>query len=424
MKKFPILCLICVIFVLANVNINFTFAHGEVLEFWHNNKVFTYYLEPNIKQSSQFDLKYKLNKHNRFGSKQERQELLNHLLSIGIEKSVALEYIFPNLSTKIQQIERVVNKKPKNASLKTNSNAEKVFSISKEIYGIEINKNALFDKVCSAFLKNSKLKFKIPTKTLAPNTLSGDYEKFTHLRSDFSTDISRSIAERKHNIKNALNSLNKIEIAPNQVFSFNKTVGKRTIENGYRTAKIIVNNEFVEGVGGGVCQVSTTLYNSALLAGLEILEANKHSKQVSYIKYGFDAMVNFGSSDLKFRNNTTEKLTIITNYSPTHARIRIFGEEKKESYKLTNEIINIVDPIEEIKIDKNKEHLDKVEFEDEFFYLKTASKGMEIKSFREKYVDGTLVEKELLRNDKFKVQNAIKVYGAKKREQNVLTPIS
>ena len=93
-----------------------------------------------------------------------------------------------------------------------------------------------------------------------------------------------------------------------------------------------------DGVGGGVCQVSSTLYNCALLSGLEIIEANKHSKQVSYVDYGFDAMVNFGSSDLKFKNNTNEKIIIVTNCSNSNLRIRIYGETLSNvKYKLKNE---------------------------------------------------------------------------------------
>ena len=214
--------------------------------------------------------------------------------------------------------------------------------------------------------------------------------------------------------------MNKVEIAPNEIFSFNKTVGRRTAENGYREAKIIVNNEFVEGIGGGVCQVSSTLYNSALLAGLEIVEANKHSKQVGYVKHGFDAMVNFGSSDLKFRNNTNQKLTIITNFSTNFARNRIFGENMQNvKYKLKNEITNIVEPIEEIVVDKNQEHFEKVKYEDECFILKKGNRGMEVKSYREKYVNNILVSSELLRHDKFKVQNTVKVYGALKHEKDI-----
>ena len=130
-------------------------------------------------------------------------------------------------------------------------------------------------------------------------------------------------------------------------------------------------------------------------------------------------MVNFGSSDLKFKNNTNEKITIITNFSNTNLRIRIYGETLNGTqYKLTNEILNIVEPSEEIQYDTNNEHLDKVIYEDEFFYLKTATTGMEINSYREKYENGVLINKELLRKDKYNVQNAIKMYGTKKRMED------
>lgn len=420
MKKFVAFCLMCVIFVMLAPNKLPVFAANyEQIHFVYNNKVFTYQLEKNIKSSEIFEFNHQLNKYNRFGSKLDRQNLLKHMLEIGIEQSVALEYIFPNLNRKIEQIEKNISIKPQDAQLKINSNSQKVFHIKKEIVGICVDKNALYFDLYNRYLNNEELNINIPTIKINPNIFEKDFLKYTNLRADFSTDISTSSADRKHNIKNALVSLNKIEIAPNETFSFNKAIGKRTKENGYREAKIIVNNEFVDGLGGGVCQVSSTLYNSALLAGLEIVEANKHSKQVGYVKYGFDAMVNFGSSDLRFKNNTSEKLIIITNFSSNRLRIRIYGENLKNTeYKLTNEILSTTEPEEIIEYDTEHRYQDKVIYEDESFYLKKASKGMEIKSYREKYINGQLIEKQLLRFDKFKVQNAIKIYGTKKRTEN------
>lgn len=423
MKKLIPLCLICVIFFTFAFSIGTTFCFQyEQIEFHHNGRIFTYSLEENIKTSNIFSTNFEINKFNRFGSTDERIKLLNKMLKLGFNQEIALEYLFPNLIKRINSIAKNVYIAPKNATLKTNTNSEKVFNITKEQNGKELNKSKLFENIISAYLNRKEMKFNLPIKTLIPSISEKEFKKFTNLRADFSTNISSSSPDRKHNIKNALNSLNKIEIMPNDVFSFNKTVGRRTAENGYREAKIIVNNEFVDGLGGGVCQVSSTLYNSALLAGLEIVEANKHSKQVGYIKYGFDAMVNFGSSDLKFRNNTSEKLTIITNFSTNYARIRIFGEDlKNKTYKLRNEILSSTEPIEEVFIDEKQEHLNKVKFEDEFFYLKKGSRGMEIKTYRETYVDNQLVSTELLRFDKFKVQNAVKIYGKEKREKDILS---
>ena len=132
------------------------------------------------------------------------------------------------------------------------------------------------------------------------------------LRATFSTDYSKSSAERKHNVGLAAKSLDNVFVDAGGEFSFNKTVGERTYKRGYKSAKIIVNGEFTEGVGGGVCQVSTTLYNAALLAGLEISEVNQHSVAVSYVAPSFDAMVNSGSADLRFINRTHNPVIIRT----------------------------------------------------------------------------------------------------------------
>jgi vancomycin resistance protein YoaR len=419
MKKAFVPCLMCVFFFLVACNVGIVFAcPNEQIEFMHNGKIFTYQLEQNIKTCNVFEIQHEINKYNRFSSTNERIVLLNHMLNLNFDKAIALEYLFPNLTKKIETISKNLYIAPLNAKLHTKTNSEKVFSITPERIGQKLDKEQLIQNICSSYLKKEPLSFVLPTKKLEPTVTALDFQKFTNLRADFSTNISNSSTDRKHNVKNALESLNKIEILPNQIFSFNKTVGRRTAENGYRQAKIIVNNEFVDGLGGGVCQVSSTLYNSALLAGLEIIEANKHSKQVNYVKSGFDAMVNFGSSDLKFKNNTNEKLTIITNYSPNTARIRIFGENTNNiSYKLTNEVFNICEPKEDVLTDDKQEHLDKVKFDDEYFYLKRGNRGMEIKTYREKYVNNTLVAKELLRHDKFKVQNSVKIYGSQKRAE-------
>ncbi len=389
---------------------------GEQLEFNYNNLVFNYKLNKHIKKHPRFDINYEINKYNRFGTHKDRQALLQHLIEVGLDKSIALNYIFPDLNKTIENIKDTIRVKPKDASVKVNTNSEKVFFITPEVVGIELDENALYNTIYNAYINNLQLKFKIPINKFYPQITAQNLGKDKFLRADFSTDYSSSSTDRKHNIKNALTTLNMVKIAPNQIFSFNNTVGRRSKDNGYREAKIIVNNEYVDGLGGGVCQVSTTLYNSALLSGLEIVEANKHSRQVGYVKYGFDAMVNFGSSDLKFKNNTSEDITIVTNYNAGKARIRIFGESLMgKSYRLTNEIVSTTPPGEEILKDENNEYTNKVCYEDEFFILKPGHAGMEVKSYRECYLNGQLIDKQLLRFDKFKPQNTVKMYGNQKR---------
>lgn len=151
-------------------------------------------------------------------------------------------------------------------------------------------------------------------------------------RAEFSTDYSKSQEERKHNIKLAAKSIDKCLIDVGGEFSFNKTVGARTEKRGYKSAKIIVKGEFVEGVGGGVCQVSTTLYNAALLSGLKITESHPHSLSVNYVSLSFDAMVNSGSADLRFINTTKNPLIIRAFADGSTLKIKIYGEKMQEKY--------------------------------------------------------------------------------------------
>ena len=420
MKKIISVLLLCVIFVFCYHPHSITNAvGGDVVEFVFNNKIFEYDITKNQKHSEIFDINYELNKYKRFSGNENRKELLITMKNLGFDDEIMVNYLFPNINKTLSLIDKSLSITPKNASCTVDSSSNKVFNIKSEKIGRKININKLYKQIIESVEKDKDMKFEIPVEYIKPAISEDFYKKFTNLRSDFSTDISSSTLDRKHNIKNALHALNKIEILPNQTFSFNQTVGRRTEKNGYRKAKIIVNDEFVDGVGGGVCQVSSTLYNAALLAGLDIIEANKHSKQVSYVKAGFDAMVNFGSSDLKFKNNTAEKITIITNYSPQKARIRIFGEDKiNKKYVLKNKISNIVEPIEEVLVDKEGKYLDKVVYEDEGFCLKSGSVGMTIESFIESYNGDELLSVELLRKDVYRPQNKIIIYGSKKRTDN------
>ena len=154
-------------------------------------------------------------------------------------------------------------------------------------------------------------------------------------KSCFSTNFSSSSYERKNNIKIALKALDGIIVDEGEIFSFNNITGDRNEQTGYMQAKIISNGSFVLGFGGGVCQVSTTLYNACLLSGLEIIESNSHSLPVSYIEPSFDAMVNSGSSDLKVRNNSGGKIIITTSSKNDFCKIKIYGLKNK--YKITRQ---------------------------------------------------------------------------------------
>ena len=148
---------------------------------------------------------------------------------------------------------------------------------------------------------------------------------------------------RVSNIALAGGKISGCVLMPGQQFSFNGRVGARTAENGFREAKIIEDGRFVYGVGGGVCQVSTTLYNAALLAGLKVTEYHPHSLAVSYVSPSRDAMVSGDYSDLKFLNASDCPVYIRVLTGLYYVRCEIYGRSSGMEYSLESEYVTAED---------------------------------------------------------------------------------
>ncbi|MGN1060079.1 MAG: VanW family protein, partial [Clostridia bacterium] len=151
-----------------------------------------------------------------------------------------------------------------------------------------------------------------PAEKAAPEK-TAEPEPEPELLGSAETKLADRGESRMHNIKLAAAAINGCVLAPGESFSFNGIVGDRTPERGYKDAAVIVKKEKKEGCGGGVCQVSTTVYQAAKAAGLTILERNSHQKEVSYAGQGHDAAVNYGSLDMRFRNNTQSSIKILVS---------------------------------------------------------------------------------------------------------------
>lgn len=141
--------------------------------------------------------------------------------------------------------------------------------------------------------------------------------------SSFSTQILDKDSERVNNLKVCAKVLDNFTLMPGETFSFNGVVGKRTEEKGYEEARILIGKDKAYAVGGGVCQVSSTIYNAAAKAGLEIVERHNHQNEVHYVPIGQDAAVTYGVLDLKFKNNLSSpiKLSVTVNNDKVQATI-------------------------------------------------------------------------------------------------------
>lgn len=142
----------------------------------------------------------------------------------------------------------------------------------------------------------------VETQKVYPGLKKNTTDDFPYTLATYTTYYHTYDTTRTANLKAAVEKLNNIVIPADQVFSFNQTVGKRTITAGYQTAKVINGGEFVDGLGGGVCQVSSTIFECVLRANVEIVYRTYHTLEISYVPLGGDATVQWNSKDFKFKN--------------------------------------------------------------------------------------------------------------------------
>ena len=165
--------------------------------------------------------------------------------------------------------------------------------------------------------------------------------------SSYTTYFDGGNEARSHNIRLAASLIDGTVLENGEVFSFNERVGQRTAERGFERAAIIENGEFVEGIGGGVCQVSTTLYNAALLAGCRVVEYHPHSLAVSYVPPSRDAMVSGTFFDLKFENATGSTVYLTAVTGENYVRFKVYGRDFGIRYDLSSEVTGAIAAPEE-----------------------------------------------------------------------------
>ena len=159
-------------------------------------------------------------------------------------------------------------------------------------------------------------------------------EAFPDLLASFSTKYVTSNTDRTTNLRLAANKIDGTVIMPGEIFSYNKVVGKRTIAAGYKNAAIYQDGGVTDGLGGGICQISTTLYNAAIEAGMLIEERRNHMFVPSYISAGKDATVVWGSTDFKFENRRNYPIKIEASVSGGIAQVKIYGLKTNEEYDI------------------------------------------------------------------------------------------
>ncbi len=205
----------------------------------------------------------------------------------------------------MDQIDKQVAKEPKNAILDKNGN------IIPEQIGYRLDRQSFTEQIYSHYINNDPGQLQVPLQKVYPKV---DSELLGNIRNEkigrYETYFSASNKERNKNIKLAAEAINNFVLFPGEIFSFNQVVGQRTVEKGYRSAPVIINGKFSEDIGGGICQVSSTLFNAMDNAGIEVISRYSHSRQVSYVPEGRDATVSWNGPDLVFKNSYNQPILI------------------------------------------------------------------------------------------------------------------
>ncbi len=203
-----------------------------------------------------------------------------------------------------------------------------------EVYGIRLEQSEVDAVLEERNNGSTKSSFVIPLTVIEPEILSSEVgyrEPFSDVLAHVTTSLNVGNKPRTNNVELALGFVNGTILMPGEEFSYNDVVGERTYARGFKDAKIYVQGEVVDGIGGGICQVSTTLYMAAMRADLEITERRNHRFTVDYAPLGEDATVVYGQVDFKFKNNTEYPIRIDCSIKDNKVDLSLMGNQVTEN---------------------------------------------------------------------------------------------
>ncbi len=228
-------------------------------------------------------------------------------------------------------------------------------------------------------------------------------EAFPDRLSTFSTRYDASDKDRTTNLVIACRKLNGKVIMPGETFSYNETLGPRTYAAGYRNGKIYSNGQVVDGLGGGICQISSTLYNAALMSDMEIVERRNHQFVTSYVDKGRDATVVYGATDFRFKNTRTYPIRLVASATGGVATVSVYGikeADKEYTYSFRTDVISTIPYttkyVEDSSLATGKEVV-----------TQNGTNGLVCKTYMTKMLNGKVISTELLSTDTYSAMQRI-----------------
>ena len=279
------------------------------------------------------------------------------------------------------------------------------FTIHPEVEGVDFN-----IEEAKALLQEDKEQYEIPLNITKPKVTTSQIgsEAFPDLLATYSTKYDGGNIDRTTNLRIACQKINDKVILPGETFSYNKTLGERSTATGYKYAKVYENGEVVDGIGGGICQISSTLYNSVLMSNLDIVERRNHQFVTSYTPAGRDATVVYGMTDFRFKNTRTYAVKIKASCSNGIATVSIYGIKEENEYTVsfsTKTISTIPYTVKYVDDNTLASGTEKVK--------QKGANGIITETYIIKSLNGKVVSSKLLSKDTYNAMQRIILRGTK-----------
>lgn len=342
----------------------------------------------------------------------EKLRTVDKCLAAGARWSEAMRYCFPLLPEFVGKIKSENDRLPADSAVKFDPSGRPTFKITREKAGRQIDENRLYCEIFMSLRHSHKVNIEVTPQTVPASVTAEDNIKRTRKISRFTTSFSSSGEGRKQNIRLALRKINGTVLEGGEEFSFNSTVGARTEDNGFSVAKIIVAGEYTDGVGGGVCQASTTLYNAALTAGMEITCVCNHSILPSYVPPSLDSMVNGTSGDLKFINPFDTPVYIRAECEGDRATVTFYGAELPYIIRtLSKELERTAPPPDKEIVDVERKYVGELTPHGTKVRVSYGHSGVKSEGYLRYFTrSGTLIREQKIRTDYYgKTQGVVAV---------------
>jgi len=294
------------------------------------------------------------------------------------------------------KLQKDVTQTAKDASINIEGNN---FTVKPETEGKTVNLDTLDQKLKENINGeiNSENKVTVDVETTKPRVTKDDLSKIKGVMGTFTSNYSTSAPGRANNIEIATAAINGTVVMPGETFSFNDVVGPRTVERGYQEAGTYVGNKVEPGIGGGICQVSTTLYRAAMKANLRAIERTNHSMVVGYAQPGLDATVSYGYLDYKFKNIYDFPIYIKGTTVGKVVTYTVYGDSSAlngKTYDMANEVLETIPPetkvVPDSTLPEGKEEKDGA-----------GMTGYKVRSYQITYENGAEVKRDIVATDSY-----------------------